>query len=190
MGTGTRIVAPARLPAGATEDGTGVTTGSGPVAVDTWIDFLCPFCRRFEMTAGPMLDEMIADGRITRVTHPVAFLDRASTTGYSTRSAAASACAADAGEFQPYARALYDAQPPEGGPGLSDEELVALGGPIGLGASFARCLTSGAHLDWPPYITATAIARGVQGTPTVFVAGVQVPGDRRAILAAVTAASR
>ncbi len=114
------------------------------------------------------------------------FLDGASTTNYSTRAAAASGCAADQGRFLGYAQALFLSQPPEGGPGLTDAELAGIGRDIGLpDAAFASCVTEGLYLDWPAYVTARATALGVEGTPTVLVAGTAVQPDPRAIAAAV-----
>ena len=48
---------PVRVPAGATPEGDGVVVGDGPAWVDAYIDFLCPYCRRFERAAGPTLAE-------------------------------------------------------------------------------------------------------------------------------------
>ena len=56
---------PTRVPATATPDGDGVVVGDGPVPVDAYIDFLCPFCRRFELSSGPALATMLAEHRIT-----------------------------------------------------------------------------------------------------------------------------
>jgi protein-disulfide isomerase len=99
-------LAPSRVPAGATPEGDGILIGDGPVRVDAFIDFLCPFCRRFELSAGPALAGLVADGRVSLAYHPMNFLDQASTTNYSTRAAAASGCAADQGRFFEYARAV------------------------------------------------------------------------------------
>ena len=46
-------------------------------------------------------------------------------------------------------------------------------------------MTEAPYLDWPPYVTARATALGVEGTPTVLVAGTAVRPDARAIAAAV-----
>src|SRR3984957_13982213 len=124
----TDLTAPDRLPAGATPEGDGISTGDGPVQVDAFIDFLCPYCRRFELSAGPALAGLVADRLISLAYHPMNFLDEASTTNYSTRAAAASGCAADSGRFLDYTHALFVNQPPEGSAGLSDSELAALGG--------------------------------------------------------------
>lgn len=98
---------PSRLPADVTAEGDGIMTGRGPVRVDAFIDFLCPFCRRFELSSGPMLADLVAGGQVSLVYHPMNLLDRASTTSYSTRAAAASGCAADRGRFVEYAHALF-----------------------------------------------------------------------------------
>jgi protein-disulfide isomerase len=180
---------PARLPAGVTSEGDGIRVGTGPVRVDAFIDFLCPFCRRFELAAGPALARMVAGGTISLVYHPMNFLDDASTTGYSSRAAAASGCAADRGGFVRYAHELFTAQPPEGGPGLSDEELAGLGRAAGLGGTeFGACLAEAPYRDWPPYVTELAMTAGISATPTVLVRGVAVPPDPDAITAAVSQA--
>ncbi|MCW3000353.1 MAG: Protein-disulfide isomerase-like protein [Solirubrobacterales bacterium] len=189
MSTGARIERPTRIPVGVTRSGDGIFSGTGPITVEAYIDFLCPFCRQFEQRTGPALDRLVADGLITLVNHPVGFLDRVSTTAYSSRASAASGCASDGGRFDQYAKALFANQPPEGGPGLSDAELIGLGQAVGLDASFGRCVAAHVYLPWTAYVTARAIERGVSGTPSVFVQGVPVPAEGRPILAAVQAAA-
>jgi protein-disulfide isomerase len=182
---------PSRLPAGTTTEGDGVMIGHGPVRVDIFIDFLCPYCRQFELSAGSALARLAADGRASLVYHPMNFLDEASTTNYSTRAAAASGCAADQGKFVEYAHALFVGQPPEGGAGLSNAELAAIGRSAGLAdPSFAACVSEPPYLDWPPYVTARATALGVEATPTVLVAGTAVrPGGQQISAAVASAAS-
>jgi protein-disulfide isomerase len=183
--------APSRVPAGATAEGDGILVGRGPVRVDLFIDFLCPFCRQFELASGETLASLAADGRASLAYHPMNFLDQASTTNYSTRAAAASGCAADRGRFVEYAHALFVGQPHEGGPGLSDTELVDLAGVAGLAEpEFAACVAGGPYLDWPSYVTARASQAGVSGTPTVLVAGADVSPEPDSIAAAVAQAAR
>jgi protein-disulfide isomerase len=180
---------PAHVPASATPEGDGVVIGDGPARVDAYIDFLCPYCRQFELTAGPTLAGLAGQHLATVAYHPMNFLDAASTTAYSTRAAAAAGCAADFGRFAEYAHELFTHQPPEGGPGLGDDELAALGEAAGLaGTGFTGCLAQGAYRDWPSYVTARAAAAGVSSTPAVLVAGEPTPADPDAITAAVTAA--
>jgi protein-disulfide isomerase len=183
--------APGRVPAGATPEGDGIVVGDGPVRVDAFIDFLCPYCRQFELSSEQALAGLVSGGLASIAYHPMNFLDQASTTNYSTRAAAASGCAADQGRFLDFAHALFTHQPPEGGAGLSDAELASLGRAVGLAdASFNDCLSEAPYLDWPTYVTARATAAGVTGTPTVLVAGTMVQANGRTIAAAVERASR
>jgi protein-disulfide isomerase len=184
-----RSLRPSRVPATATPEGDGVVVGDGPVRVDAFIDFLCPFCRRFELASEPALAALVAGQQARLVYHPMNFLDAASTTNYSTRAAAASGCAADRGRFMEYAHALFLEQPPEGGPGLPDEELIRIGLAAGItDPPFAACVSDGIYLDWPPYVTALATAAEVSATPTVLVGGVAVRPEPQIIAAAVAAA--
>jgi protein-disulfide isomerase len=177
---------PDRVPAGATPEGDGIVAGAGPVRIDAFIDFQCPFCRQFELAAGPALAGLVADQLASLVYHPMNFLDGASTTHYSTRAAASSGCAADQGRFLEYAHALVVHQPPEGGAGLSDAELAAIGRAAGLPeTAFDACLSEAPYLDWPSYVTERADAAGVSATPTVLVAGAAVRPDPEEITAAV-----
>jgi protein-disulfide isomerase len=180
-----------RVPAHTTPTGDGVVVGRGPVVVDAYIDFQCPFCRAFETTSGHALRAMAAEGLITFVVHPMNFLDEASTNQYSSRAASASGCASDAGRFSEYAQVLFANQPPEGGPGLTDEQLVELGGAVGLiEPGFVRCVPEHAYVPWADHVTQRAMARGVSGTPTTLVEGVPVPANARAIAAAVASVAR
>ena len=181
---------PDRVPAGATPEGDAVVVGTGPVRVDAFIDFQCPFCKRFELSSATTLAGLVADGLASLVYHPMNFLDAASTTHYSTRAAASSGCAADQGQFMKYAHALFVSQPPEGGAGLSDAELAAIGRSVGLETAFTTCLSEGPYLDWPPYVTARAAEAGVSATPTVLVDGVMVTPEAEVIAAAVARAAR
>lgn len=175
-----------KTPPGANDDATGIVVGSGPITVDVYEDFICPACGRFESSAGGTLDRLVADGKVRVVYHPVAYLNRFSTTDYSSRSSAASGCAADGGKFREYAKALFERQPPEGGAGLSDDQLIDIGRSVGLNAdSFGSCLRDGTYETWTEHVTDAASRRGVTGTPTVLVAGAQVEPTAEAITAAV-----
>jgi protein-disulfide isomerase len=177
---------PVPVPRGATPSGDGIVVGTGPVDLKAYIDFQCPFCKQFELMTAPVLDKLLEDRIISFVRHPVNFLDAVSTTVYSTRAAAASASASDAGMFHEYAHTLFEYQPPEGGPGLTDGQLLELGQEIGItDPAFAETIRKGTYLPWPPFVTERAIARGIAGTPSVFVRGIPVAARPGPILAAV-----
>src|SRR5688572_32919401 len=104
---------------------------------------------------------MVSENKIALTMYPIAILDRLSTNGYSTRSAAAVGCAADGGKFAEFSDALYDKQPAEGGPGYTDEELVNVGRGLGLGDAFATCVREGTYASWPGFATDESSRRGV-----------------------------
>jgi protein-disulfide isomerase len=174
------------VPRGVVPSGDGIVVGTGPVDVEAYIDFQYPFCKQFELAAAAIMDRLLAEQIISFIRHPMNFLDAASTTAYSTRAAAASAAASDAGMFHEYTRTLFEYQPPEGGPGLTDGQLVELGQEIGItDPEFAETIRKGTYLLWPPFVTERANARGVAGTPSVFVRGIPVPARPDLIFAAV-----
>ena len=80
-------------PGVATGDDSGIVIGNGPVTVDVYDDFICPACQAYEAATRSTLDQLLAAKKITLVFHPVAFLDRTTSTKYSTRAASAAACA-------------------------------------------------------------------------------------------------
>jgi protein-disulfide isomerase len=174
------------VPRNATDDKTGVAVGAGPVDIDVYIDFQCPFCKQFELASGDAINRLLDRQMIRLVRHPMNFLDNASTTHYSTRAAAAAAAASDAGRFHEYTQALFEHQPPEGSPGLTDDQLIELGQSIGItDPSFAGEIKEGRYIAWPGFVTERALVRGIGGTPSVFVQGTPIPARSDLIVAAV-----
>jgi protein-disulfide isomerase len=173
-------------PQHATANGDGLVVGSGPKTVEVYVDFMCPHCKVFEESAGGTLNQMAAGNKIKLVSHPVAYLDRFSTTNYSTRASAASGCASDAGKLTEYSQTLFANQPPENSAGLSDDQLIQLGHTAGIsGSGFDTCVRDGKYKPWVQHVTDAATARGVTGTPTVFVDGKQVEASLPAITQAL-----
>jgi protein-disulfide isomerase len=176
-------------PVAAVDEGSGFSVGTGRVTVDVYEDFLCPACGAFEQQSGATLEKLAADGTVTVVYHPIAILDRYSSTEYSTRAAAASAAAAEGGKFAAYHQALFDRQPPEGGAGLDDATLIEIGRSVGLGDAFADAVTKGTYRPWAAKATETASARNINGTPSVLVGGKKLDNPTpENLTAAVTAA--
>ncbi|MCO1654149.1 DsbA family protein [Pseudonocardia humida] len=158
-----------------------VTAGSGPVVVDTYEDYLCPQCERFETRYGDEIKTALNEGRITVKYHAIAILDRLTEPqGYSTRAANAALCAAAANIFPGYHEKLFAEQPAEGGSGLTDEQLVAFGTELGAGPDFGTCVTGGANSAAVGAETEKAAAdqalqtEGTFGTPTVTVNGKKI----------------
>lgn len=179
-------------PRGSNSGSTGIVVGSGPVTMDIYEDFICPICHQFEQTSGGTVDQLVANNKVRAVYHPVAYLNRASSTEYSTRSSAASGCAAQYGDFRSYAKALFQHQPPEGSAGLTNDQLVDIGAGVGLNqGTFAACVRDQVFKPWTDHVTEAASKAGVTGTPTVLVNN-KVVGQPtpEAITAAVQAAGK
>ncbi|MFK3980026.1 DsbA family protein [Micromonospora sp. NPDC050397] len=178
-------------PAGATADGNAIAVGTGPVTVDIYEDFICPFCGQFEKSTGSTLDQLVSENKVRVLYHPVAYLDRASSTEYSTRSSAASGCAANQGKFREYVEALFNRQPAEGSAGLSDQELIDIGTGVGLdGGTFGSCVRDGTFKSWTAHVTEEASRANINSTPTVLVNGKGVDPNPDALKAAVAAATK
>ncbi|MFC7532534.1 DsbA family protein [Actinoplanes sp. GCM10030250] len=165
-------------PTVAVDEGTAFATGTGPVTVDVYEDFMCPSCNRFEQAAGATLKQLVADQKITLRFHPVAILDRFSNgTEYSTRAAAASAAAAQEGKFTEYHDVLYANQPAENSDGLDNAKLIELAKSVGLTSdTFANAVNEGTYKTWATQATEKFSERGFSGTPTITVNGKQVTG--------------
>ena len=179
-------------PPGANDAGTGIVQGTGPVTIDLYEDYLCPACKQFQQINGETLNQLVTEGKAKLVFHPVAFLNRFSTTEYSTRSSAASGCAAQGGKFREFTDQLFAKQPPEGGAGLSNDELVDIGAGVGLNRDeFASCVSDGTYRSGTEHVTDEASKAGVTGTPTIKINGSELR-DRspEGIRAAVEAAGK
>ncbi|SHL31945.1 Thioredoxin [Pseudonocardia thermophila] len=175
----------APAPAGTVVGGIVVGDPAARHTIDVYLDFLCPVCRAYEVQSGATLDELVAEGTAKIVYHPIAILDRLSSTQYSTRAAAAAGCAADAGVYPQFAKLLFENQPPEGGPGLPDSRLVELARQAGAPDSIEQCVADGTYRGWVENSTDAASKAGVNGTPTVLVDGQRIPLTDQALRAAV-----
>jgi protein-disulfide isomerase len=195
----TSTSADAAVPAHTVDGGTGIAVGQAdaPVTVAVYEDFQCPVCASFEAANGATLDQLVQDGTVRLVYHPIAFLDRASTTDYSTRALNAAGVVLDRAGVEPFARfhdLLFAAQPPEGGAGLSDDRLVDLAAQAGAsGEAVGQGIRDRVFGDWVRQVTDAASRAGVNATPTVLVDGTPMDNAQltpEGITAAVETAAR
>jgi protein-disulfide isomerase len=145
---------------------------SAPVTVTVFEDFQCPICQQFETSVGPTLASLRESGKVKVEYRSIAFLDRMSSTEYSTRALNAAACVRDQAPdaFDKFHTALFANQPPENSAGLPDSKLVELA--KGAGApDVESCITGQTFKDWTVKVTDAASKDGVNGTPTVRVNG-------------------
>ena len=158
---------------------TAVPAGAQPVTVELWEDFQCPACRAFEAAQHATLERWAQQGVVRIVYKPVAFLDRASTTQYSSRALAAAAAVADSSPqaFPAFHDLLYAHQPVEGSAGLTDAQLVQYATQAGAsGQDVAAALASGRYAGWVVQRTEDFSTR-LTSTPTVLVDGTVLPSD-------------
>jgi protein-disulfide isomerase len=152
--------------------------GSAPVTLTLYEDFQCPVCRQVEAIIGPTVDGFVESGTVRVEYRPIAFLDAASTTEYSSRALNAAACVLDergAGAFLRMHDLLFSEQPPEGTAGLSDEQLAALAARAGANrAVVGRCIDDARFAGWVDAATEQASKDGVNATPTILVDGEQL----------------
>lgn len=180
-------------PPGLTKDGA-VRFGAEDATVVLQVveDFQCPACRQFEDTSGDVLTEYRDSADVAVEYRPIAFLDNASTTEYSSRALNASMCVlADSGKdtWMDYHEALYANQPDEGGAGLPDAELTSMAVEAGASDAVSSCIDDRTYDDWSTSQTEKVLADGVQSTPTLFVNGDPIgASDPASIRSAVEAA--
>ncbi|RBY84931.1 thioredoxin domain-containing protein [Blastococcus sp. TF02A-30] len=167
----------AAVPAHTTADGAVVEVGSADASatLDVYEDFGCPACGAFEARHAGTLAELAADGDVLLRYHPISILDRAFTDDYPTRAMNAAGVVVDAAGPEAYVRftqELFARQPAEGGPGLTDDELVGLAREAGAaGPAVERGIRELVFEDWTRELTDRASREGVAGTPTVLLDG-------------------
>lgn len=147
-----------------------------PVKVVVYEDFMCPACAQFEDLHAANTALLVEKGVISMEYRMLSFLDRASTTDYSTRAMNAyiTVMGKDSGNdvAEQFRQTLFLNQPAEGGPGLSDEDLVAIAERLGAPSDAVERSQDG--LLYEAYIlnaNDAASKDGVNQTPTVLVDG-------------------
>ncbi len=156
----------------------GVGPGDAQVVVDVYEDFMCPFCGQFEAASRPLVAAY--DGKSVQFRyHVISFLDRASSTQYSSRAANALAVVLDtAGPevAKDFHDSLFEDQPQENSPGLSNQELIDKA--VAAGATESEVsgpIRGRAFRQWVTNATDAASKAGVSSTPTVKVNGEELP---------------
>lgn len=150
-----------------------ISFGTGTDSVDTYIDFMCPYCNQFEQSEGAEIQKLVASNDITLNVYPVAILDRLSQgTEYSSRAAGAmySVAVADPANSYAFLEALYKNQPEENSTGLTDEQIIQIARDAGVNvtAELEQSITS--H-EYKQFAQSRELPEGSTGTPTLVVNG-------------------
>lgn len=166
------------VPAAATENGAiRIGQPDAPATVRIVADMQCPVCQQFEADHGELLRQTVADGSAAVEYNIVGYLDKMSSTEYSTRAADASYCVADTGtdKYQDWLERMFAQQPEEGGTGLPDDKLVEIAREAGYtDPGIEKCITDGTYKGYVAAKSDESLAEGIDGTPTVFVNGEQI----------------
>jgi protein-disulfide isomerase len=148
---------------------------SAPTTIKLYEDLQCPICKEFEAATGKQTEAAIAAGKVKVDYHMVAFLDRSSSTNYSSRALnAAMAVLSTAGPdaFMKFRTLAFDNQPAEGTAGEPDSTLVDWAVQSGATESKVKPLIDGnVYHQWVVNATGQMSKDGVTGTPTVFING-------------------
>jgi protein-disulfide isomerase len=148
---------------------------SAPTTIKLYEDLQCPICQQFEALTGKQTQAAIDAGKVKVDYHMVAFLDRSSSTNYSSRALnAAMAVLSTAGPdaFMKFRTLAFDNQPAEGTAGEPDSTLVDWAVQAGATESEVKPLIDGnVYHQWVVNATDQMSKDGVTGTPTVFIDG-------------------
>ena len=165
---------------------------SAPTTIKLYEDLQCPICREFEAVTGQQTQAAIDAGKVKVDYHMVAFLDRSSTTNYSSRALnAAMSVLSTAGPdaFMKFRTLAFDNQPAEGSAGVPDSTLIQWAVQAGADKAQVTPLINGnVYHQWVVNATGQMSKDGVNGTPTVYINGQNQGSNPQAAANAVLAA--
>lgn len=157
------------------------------VSIVVYVDYLCPFCKQFELETADTVEQMIDSGKVTVEYRPVSFLSK-----YSAIAANASACVAS---FEPDKwweanTALYEAQPDEAAAKSfsaksSLNKVKNALRPLQLSRDASVCIEDMPYFDWAQTasveatnsVIANTDGEKVTGTPTIIIDGKKFNGN-------------
>lgn len=180
--TNTAVVTPANL---SSNGSIVVGKASAPVTLVAYEDFQCPACREFEKTSAGQIQSWINAGTLRVEYRPIAFLDRMSSTDYSTRALNVAAAVVNSAPsaFGEFHTSLFANQPKEGSAGLSDDQLIQYAVNAGAPkAAIATAVHNGTYEGWAATVTSDASKAKVTQTPTLLVNGTTLPSYAPAVL--------
>ena len=163
-------------------NGTAAGDPKAKVRIDVYEDFQCPACREYTLSLEPQLMRNdVATGRIYYVFHSFLIIDRAtwsSPVKESHQAADAAMCAADQNRFWDYHDILFNNWTGENVGDFTDPRLAAYAQSLNLDMKkFTACFLANTFKSKIDGDIAAATKLGVDGTPSIFVNGVQVtPG--------------
>lgn len=185
LGQNFKVLETAALKEG--EEPTPLTLLPDRVEVEVYLDYLCPYCKAFDLTQKPLIEKYLKEKDVVFSFHPLGFLSV-----YSGVAANASACIASK-EPNAWWKAnglLYENQPDEAtAKGFNESRSVTYIKDtlqtLNLKEPTLKCITEMPHMKWAAEATNRAIQgpipnsnlTTIAGTPTVLVDGVKLDFD-------------
>lgn len=178
---------PTAVPVGAVADTTGGVSAADGMAIPlgnadakvkltVYEDARCSACKSYETTYTPAYKQLIQNGTLELLIHPVTLIDANTNGTGSLHAGNAFACAQDAGHFEAYHDIIYTNQPAESTDSFaSDATLIALAKQVqGLDTkTFENCVNSHKYFDWVKqnYADLNKITNNQPSTPTIYANG-------------------
>jgi len=178
---------PAELPEKLDADGTTITVGDpkASLTVHVYEDPRCPVCKQFEVDGGgPAVQEMTLRREAKAEYTLASFLDDGLGGTGSKKAVNALRAALEEGKFAEYHAVLYAHQPEESVDGFTDAYLLKLAAKVdGLrGPKFDTAVKSMKYRDFVAASEKAFERSGAQGTPTVEIDNVRIPGEINAAI--------
>jgi protein-disulfide isomerase len=169
-----------KITPGAYNSAAGTTMGDpgAKAKIEIFEDYTCSACKVYSDSVEPqVIKEIVDTGQAYYVFHQFPFLDDRSSDKNSDRSANAALCAADQNRFWEYKSMLFANQNGVVGE-FSDKRLIAFAESLGLDMQqFEACYNEGRFQSQINEDIALGQNKGITGTPTIFINGVDVsPG--------------
>lgn len=158
---------------------------AGAPTVTFYMDLMCPGCGNMERNTGEQMRKLVKAGQINLKVHPLSFMDRQSSDGYSTRAALSviNVIELDPGHALDFLAAMYDEnfQPEEGADykPVTDDMIQSQAVKAGVGEETAKRITDRRYEAWLKAETAYTTARpdlmdnNQFSTPVITVNGVK-----------------
>jgi protein-disulfide isomerase len=176
---GTQITPAAPHTSTAAQNGLHLGDPNAPVKIDTWEDFQCSACLSYTQTIVPqVIKDFVDTGKVYYTYHFFPLIDQGNPSGESHQAANAAMCANAQGRFWDYHDILFANWLGENVGSYTDARLTAMAQSIKLDMNqFATCFQANQYKAQIDQDEAAGKAKGVQGTPSVFVNGtILTPG--------------
>lgn len=158
-----------------TDDDSVLGEEDSPVTLIEFVDYQCPFCKRFfDQTLSQIKTEYIDTGKVKLVMRdfPLSFHQNAQKTSEATE------CAGDEGKFWEMHDTLFQKQDEWASASNVNDLLKKYAADLGLSSSFDSCLDDGTYAQEVQKDFADGSSAGINGTPGFWVIGKDGKGQQ------------